>query len=71
MLDFYRTFADIVGTSDKVPTDRPIDSIDETDFLLGKQNKSNRDFAVFFHGDDLLAIKWRNFKVHLTVARSN
>jgi arylsulfatase len=67
MLDFYRTFATTVGANDKVPTDRPIDSIDQTDFLLGKQDKSNRDFAVFFHGDDLLAIKWRNFKVHLAV----
>jgi arylsulfatase A-like enzyme len=66
MLDFYRTFANVAGASDKVPTDRPIDSIDQTDFLLGKE-KSNRDFALFFHGDDLLAVKWRNYKVHLTV----
>jgi arylsulfatase len=67
MLDFYRTFATIVGASARVPTDRPIDSIDQTDFVLGKQDKSNRDYAIFFHGDDLLAVKWRNFKVHLTV----
>jgi len=67
ILDFYRTFAHIAGASEKVPTDRPIDSIDQTDFLLGKQEKSNRDFVMFFHGGDLLAIKWRNFKGHLTV----
>ena len=66
MLDFYRTFADIAGASDKVPTDRPIDSIDQTDFLMGKET-SNRDFALYFHGDDLLAVKWRNFKIHLIV----
>jgi len=48
-----------------VSTDRPIDSIDEADFLFGAKDKSNRDSVMFFHHDsELLAIKWRNFKVH-------
>jgi hypothetical protein len=64
VLDFYRIFA-IAGASSKVPTDRPIHSVVQTDFLLGKEH-SNRDYAMFFHGDDLLAVKWRNFKIHLT-----
>jgi arylsulfatase len=67
ILDFYRTFANIAGASERVPRDRPIDSIDQTDFLLGKREKSNRDFVMFFHSGDLLAMKWRNFKGHLTI----
>ena len=51
----------------RVPTDRPIDSIDQTDFLFGTQEASNRDFALFFHGTDLLAIKWRRYKLHFNV----
>lgn len=35
--DFLSTFANIVGA--KVPQDRPIDGVDQTDFLLGKQEK--------------------------------
>lgn len=66
-LDFYRTFARIVGAADKVPEDRPIDSIDQTDFFLGKQAKSNREHVLFFHGDELMAIKWRNFKLHFSI----
>ena len=67
ILDFYRTFARLAGAADKVPTDRAIDSIDQTDFLLGRQPKSNREHVMFFYERDLLAIKWRNYKVHMVV----
>src|SRR5277367_3349289 len=67
ILDFYRTLAHLAGASERVPTDRPIDSIDQTDFFLGKQEKSNREAVMFFHSNELLAIKWRNFKGHITV----
>jgi hypothetical protein len=26
---------------------------------------------MFFHGDDLLAVKWRNFKVHFSVRETS
>lgn len=65
VLDFYRTFANVAGASDRVPSDRAIDSIDQTDFLLGKQPKSNRESVMYFYGPDLLAMKWRNYKIHL------
>jgi arylsulfatase A-like enzyme len=67
ILDFYRTFARIAGAAERVPTDRPIDSIDQTDFLLGRQEKSSRESVMFFYERDLLAIKWRNYKVHMVV----
>ena len=67
ILDFYRTFARITGAADKVPTDRPIDSIDQTDFLFGDQKTSNRESVLYFHSGELLAVKWRNFKGHLKV----
>jgi len=55
------------GASNRVPTDRSIDSIDQTDFLFGHKEASNRDFALFFHGTDLLSIKWRRYKLHFNV----
>jgi arylsulfatase A-like enzyme len=67
ILDLYRTLAGMAGAAGRVPSDRPIDSIDQSAFLLGKQPKSNREHVMFFHGADLLAIKWRNFKVHMSV----
>ncbi len=64
ILDFYRTLATAAGAESNVPTDRPIDGLDMTEFFLGETEKSPREFVMFFHGDDLLAVKWRKFKVH-------
>lgn len=67
IMDFYRTFARAAGAEAKVPTDRAIDSIDQTDFLFGGQAASNRDSLMIFHNNQLLAVKWRNFKMHFIV----
>ncbi len=64
ILDFYRTLATAAGAEAMIPTDRPIDGLDMTEFFHGEAEKSPREFVMFFHGDDLLAVKWRNFKVH-------
>jgi arylsulfatase len=71
ILDFYRTFASIAGAADKVPTDRAIDSIDQAGFLLGEQQKSNREHVMFFYEKDLMAVKWRNYKMHFVVRESS
>jgi arylsulfatase A-like enzyme len=71
MIDMYRTFANVAGASDEVPTDRPIDSIDQTEFLFGNQEKSNRESVIFFYGAELLSVKWRNYKVHFSVRQTS
>ncbi len=52
----------------RIPTDRPIDGIDQSDFILGEQEKSNREYAVTYVGDTIFAVKWRNMKVHFATA---
>jgi arylsulfatase A-like enzyme len=59
--DTFTTLAKIAGAV--VPTDRPIDGVDETDFLLGKSEKSNREGFPVFVADRLEAVKWRNWKI--------
>jgi arylsulfatase len=61
-VDTFTTFARLAGA--KVPGDRIIDGVDQTDFLLGKQEKSNREGFPYFIGDTLYAVKWRNWKAH-------
>ncbi len=62
VMDFFTTLGNIVGGN--LPTDRPIDGVDQTDFLLGKQENSARDSrAVIFNGK-LAVIRWRQFKLH-------
>jgi arylsulfatase len=60
-VDTYTTFAKIAGAS--VPQDRPIDGVEQVDFLLGKSDKSSREGFPVFVADRLEAVKWRNWKV--------
>jgi arylsulfatase len=62
-IDLYPTFANIAGG--KVPDDRIIDGVDQTDFLQGKQEKSNREGVIVYMGNDVWGVKWRNWKLHL------
>ena len=61
-VDTFTTFAHIAGGA--VPKDRMIDGVDQTDFLLGKKEKSNREGFPCYVGDSLHAVKWRNWKLH-------
>ena len=49
-LDIYPTLANLVGAAERVPTDRPIDGVDQHDFLLGEKKRSNREYAVTYVG---------------------
>ena len=63
-MDLFPTFARIAGG--EVPDDRVIDGVDQTDFLVGDQEKSNREGVIVYMGNDVWGVKWRNWKVHLT-----
>lgn len=61
--DLYPTLARIAGA--QVPTDRPIDGVDQLDFFLGRQPKSNREGFVYYIKNEMRAVKWRQWKMHL------
>lgn len=63
-LDMYPTIATLVGESERIPIDRPIDGISQAAFVLGDQEKSDREYVVTYVGDTVFAVKWRNMKVH-------
>ncbi|CAH2408086.1 Arylsulfatase [Mesorhizobium ventifaucium] len=60
-MDLYSTLA--AWTGGKVPSDRIIDSLDQSAFLAGTQQKSSRDSVVVYVGNDLFGVKWRNWKM--------
>jgi arylsulfatase len=60
-VDTFTTFAELAGAA--VPSDRPMDGVDQTDFLLGKAEKSAREGFPVFVADRLEAVKWRNYKI--------
>jgi hypothetical protein len=64
--DRFTTFAALAGVWDKVPTDRPIDGIDASKFLLGESETSGRESILFFGPDgSLMSVKWHNMKAVL------
>jgi arylsulfatase len=62
-VDFFPTLAAAVGAPEIVPTDRPIDGVNQLPFWEGKQSHSNRTSALYMtQGGGLLAVKWRDWK---------
>lgn len=63
-VDWLPTLAGIAGASSLVPSDRPIDGIDASTFLLGHSETTGRDSYMFFGTDGgLLSIKWKIYKI--------
>ncbi len=60
--DLFPTLALLGGAA--VPEDRIIDGVDQLDFFLGKQEKSNREGFVYYIKNELRAVKWRDWKMH-------
>jgi arylsulfatase len=60
--DFFPTLATVIGV--EVPEDRAMDGIDQTDFFLGKQANSNRESLISFLGTEIVAVRWRHFRIY-------
>ena len=60
--DFLPTLASIIDAD--VPSDRPIDGVDQSAFLMGKQQQSNREHLLTFIGDRLVAVRYRQWRMY-------
>ncbi|MDE2606311.1 MAG: arylsulfatase [Burkholderiales bacterium] len=60
--DLFTTLARLAGAA--LPQDRPIDGVDQLDFLLGSRERSAREGFLFYIKNDLRAVKWRDWKLH-------
>jgi arylsulfatase A-like enzyme len=61
-MDFLPTFASILGV--KLPSDRPIDGVDQTAVLYGKSEVGARDSLLTFIGADLVALRWKQWRLY-------
>lgn len=62
LVDILPTLAGVAGAD--VPADRPIDGVDVAEFFRGNRAGSGRESFPVFVGNELYALKWRNWKVH-------
>ena len=60
VMDMFTTLGKIGGGN--IPSDRPIDGVDQTNWLLGKQEHSARDSRLVFFNGNFVGIRWRQFK---------
>ncbi|MGV7229682.1 MAG: sulfatase-like hydrolase/transferase [Nitrospirales bacterium] len=60
VMDMYTTLGKIGGGN--IPSDRPIDGVDQTNWLLGKQEHSARESRLVFFNGNFVGIRWRQFK---------
>ncbi|KAJ9139126.1 Choline-sulfatase [Pleurostoma richardsiae] len=62
--DIFTTILRIAGSTK--PADRPIDGVDQTEFFQNPDTvKSPRQGFMFYIKEELRAIKWRDWKLHL------
>jgi len=61
--DWFTTLLSIAGL--QPPTDREIDGKDQTAFLTGRSEESNREGFIYWNGEHMYGVKWRNFKLPL------
>ena len=70
--DWLPTLASLVGEADRVPTDRPIDGLDMSAFMLGDTDTSPRDSFVFIGTDgEPWSVKWKTLKIHFRQAAND
>ena len=62
-IDLFPTIAKWVGG--EIPKDRILDGVDQSDFLMGKSEKSARESVIIYIGNELFGVKWRNWKLLL------
>jgi arylsulfatase len=60
-MDLFPSFARISGG--RVPEDRVIDGVDQTDFFMGRSDESSRESVVVYVGNELYGVKWRDWKM--------
>lgn len=60
--DILPTLGKIIGAD--IPSNVPIDGVDQSAFLLGQQPNSNRDHLLTFIGDRLVAVRYRHWRMY-------
>jgi len=64
-MDLYNTLARLGGVSNKIPSDRYIDGIDQTSWILTDNDdnqESNREAVYYWYGQDFYGVRWQEFK---------
>ena len=71
LMDLFNTSLNLAGVADKIPTDRYIDGIDQTSFLLADDGRSKREKVYLWNEKDLMAMRMYEYKIHIKVLQTH
>ncbi|KQV10929.1 arylsulfatase [Rhizobium sp. Root1203] len=71
LMDLFNTSLHLAGAADKIPTDRYIDGIDQTSFLLADDGRSNREKVYIWNEQDFMAMRMYEYKIHVKVVQEH
>ncbi len=58
-------FSTLISAAEaSIPTDRPIDGVNQVPLWTGESDKSAREGFLFYIKNELRAVKWRHWKLH-------
>ncbi|RLA14966.1 MAG: sulfatase [Gammaproteobacteria bacterium] len=69
--DLFTSLARIAGASDKIPTDRVIDGVDQTALMLEGETHGRRDYVFLYSGNTLEAIVKEQYKLNVPAPGKN
>jgi arylsulfatase len=67
LMDLFNTSVHLAGGDEEIPTDRYIDGIDQTSFLLADDGQSKRENVYMWLGAQFTAMRMREYKIHSKV----
>jgi arylsulfatase A-like enzyme len=67
LMDLFNTSLHLAGAAAKIPTDRYIDGIDQTSFLLADDGRSNREKVFIWNEKNLMAMRMYEYKIHIKI----
>ena len=69
--DLFTSLARLGGASDKIPTDRIIDGVDQTALMLEGETHGRRDYVFIYSGNSLKAVVKEQYKLNVPGAGEN
>ena len=69
--DLFTSIARLGGATDKIPTDRVIDGVDQTALMLEGETHGRRDYVFIYSGDSLKAVVKEQYKLNVPGAGEN
>ncbi|WP_246713204.1 hypothetical protein [Ensifer adhaerens] len=67
LMDLFNTSLALAGIKDKIPTERYIDGVDQSSFLLADDGQTSRQAVFSYNQAEFSAIRWENFKGYFKV----